>query len=140
MWVSKLLISPVKKGFFAQKRPNVAQNWHFCPLLAHLVPCWWIGWWFWRAGCISQDTYLLYPFHVIIIVSIQDQQAPHQTRPTKLQRKPIESAPSKRPAEVTFVFLRCSIFPFDYSGGFTTIKCTTKFFQPPPLSFHISIS
>ena len=25
-------------------------------LLAHLVHCWWL----WRAGCISQDTYLLY--------------------------------------------------------------------------------
>ena len=25
MWVTKLLISPVKKGFFAQKRPNLAQ-------------------------------------------------------------------------------------------------------------------
>ena len=60
MWVTKLLISPVKKGFFAQKRPNLAQNWHFCPLLAHLVPCWWDGWWLWRAGCISQETYLLY--------------------------------------------------------------------------------
>jgi len=21
----------------------------------------WVGWWLWRAGCISQDTYLLYP-------------------------------------------------------------------------------
>ena len=29
MWVTKLLISPVKKGFFAQKLPNLAQNWHF---------------------------------------------------------------------------------------------------------------
>ena len=29
-------------------------------LPAHLVPCWWVGWWLWRAGCISQDTYLLY--------------------------------------------------------------------------------
>ena len=29
MWVTKLLISPVKKGFFAQKRPNLAQNWRF---------------------------------------------------------------------------------------------------------------
>ena len=48
MWVTKLLISPVKTGFFAQKRPNLAQNWHFCPLLTHLVPCWWVGWWLWR--------------------------------------------------------------------------------------------
>ena len=23
------------------------------------VPCWWVGWWLCRAGCISQDTYLL---------------------------------------------------------------------------------
>ena len=48
-----------KKRIFAQKRPNLARNWHFSPLLAHLVPCWGLvggcG-----AGCISQDTYLLY--------------------------------------------------------------------------------
>ena len=62
MWVTTLLISPVKKGCFAQKRPNLARNWHFWPLLAHLVPCWWVGWWLWRAGCISQDTYLLYKY------------------------------------------------------------------------------
>ena len=33
-------------------------------LLAHLVPCWWVGWWLWRAGCISQDTCLLYVLHL----------------------------------------------------------------------------
>merc|ERR1711884_652620 len=27
---------------------------------AYMVPCCWVGWWLWRAGCISQDTYLLY--------------------------------------------------------------------------------
>ena len=27
---------------------------------AYSVPCWWVGWWLRRAGCISQDTYLLY--------------------------------------------------------------------------------
>ena len=37
MWVTKLLISPVKKGFFAQKRPNLAQNWHFWSICAR--PC-----------------------------------------------------------------------------------------------------
>ena len=37
MWVTKLLISPVKKGFFAQKRPNLAQNWHFWSIWAR--PC-----------------------------------------------------------------------------------------------------
>ena len=37
MWVIKHLISPVKKGFFAQKRPNLAQNWHFWSIWAR--PC-----------------------------------------------------------------------------------------------------
>ena len=37
MWVTKLLISIVKKGFFAQKRPNLAQNWHFWSIWA--MPC-----------------------------------------------------------------------------------------------------
>ena len=27
---------------------------------AYSVPCLLVGWWLWRAGCISQDTYLLY--------------------------------------------------------------------------------
>ena len=36
-WVTKLLISPVKKGFFAQKWPNLARNWHFCSIWAR--PC-----------------------------------------------------------------------------------------------------
>ena len=29
---------------------------------AYLVPCWWVSWWLWGAGCISQDTYLLYDY------------------------------------------------------------------------------
>ena len=37
----------------AQKRPNLVK---IMALPAHSVPCWWL----WRAGCISQDTYLLY--------------------------------------------------------------------------------
>ena len=64
MWVTKLLISPVKKGFFAQKWPNLTQNWHFwsiwvrpcrlirCPVGGSVGGC--------GAGCISQDTFLLY--------------------------------------------------------------------------------
>ena len=35
---------------------------------AYSVPCWWVGWWLWRAGCISQDTYLLYPYLKICLV------------------------------------------------------------------------
>ena len=38
IWVTKLLISPVKIRIFAQKRPNLARNLHFCPLLAHWCP------------------------------------------------------------------------------------------------------
>ena len=37
MWVTKLLISQVKKGFFAPKQPNLAQNWHFWSFWAR--PC-----------------------------------------------------------------------------------------------------
>ena len=60
--------SSKKKDFL----PKNDQNWpKIGPKLAFLVnlgqamqaysmPCWWVGWWLWRAGCISQDTYLLY--------------------------------------------------------------------------------
>ena len=38
MWATKLLISPVKKkGFFAQKGLNLAQNWQFWSIWAR--PC-----------------------------------------------------------------------------------------------------
>ena len=40
MWVTKLLISPVKKGFFAPKRPNLARNWIYCSLFGALL----VGW------------------------------------------------------------------------------------------------
>ena len=35
---------------------------NFLGLASSLVPCccWWVGWWLWRAGCISQHTYLHY--------------------------------------------------------------------------------
>ena len=35
-------------------------------LPANLVHCWWVGWWLWRTGCISQDTYLLY--HIVLLI------------------------------------------------------------------------
>ena len=37
MWVTKLMIPQVKKGFFAPKRQNLAQTWHF--------------WWIWARPC-----------------------------------------------------------------------------------------
>ena len=42
MWVTKLLISPGKIRIFCPKELNLTHNWHFCLLLAHLVPCWWV--------------------------------------------------------------------------------------------------
>ena len=61
MWVTKLLISPVKKkDFFAQKQPNLAQNWHFCLLLAHLVPCWWVGWLLLRGLYLARHLFTLF--------------------------------------------------------------------------------
>ena len=65
MWVTKLLISPVKKRIFCPKTTKFGPKLAFLVNLgqamqAYSVPCWWVGWWLWRAGCISQDTYLLY--------------------------------------------------------------------------------
>ena len=65
MWVTKLLISQVKKGFFAPKTTKFVPKLSFLVELgqtmqAFSVPCWWVSCWLWRAGCISQDTYLLY--------------------------------------------------------------------------------
>ena len=60
---NKLLISPVEKGIFCPKTAKFGPKLAFLVNLGqgmHLVPCWWVGWWLWRAGCISQDTYLLY--------------------------------------------------------------------------------
>ena len=55
-------------------------------LLAHLMPCWWVGWWLWRAGSISQDTYLLYSsplmFPLFLVVSL-----PRYQRQTKIKNK-----------------------------------------------------
>ena len=65
MWVTKLLISPVKKRIFCPKTTKFGPELAFLVNLgqamqAYSVPCWRVGWWLWRAGCISQDTYLLY--------------------------------------------------------------------------------
>ena len=58
MWVTKLLISQVKKRIFC---PKLAFLVNFGQAMqAYSVPCCWVSWWLWRAGCISQDTYLLY--------------------------------------------------------------------------------
>ena len=63
MWVTKLLISPVKKGFFAQKRPNLAQNWLFLSIAGSFGALL-LGWLVVVAQAVSRkkDTYLLYIF------------------------------------------------------------------------------
>ena len=65
MWVTKLLIFPVEIKIFCPKMTKFGPKLAFLVNLgqamqAYMVPCWWVGWWLWRAGCISQDTYLLY--------------------------------------------------------------------------------
>ena len=71
MWVTKLLISPVKKRIFCPKTTKFGPKLAFLVNLgqamqAYSVPCWWVGWWWWRAGCISQDTYLLYNIDIVV--------------------------------------------------------------------------
>ena len=41
MWVTKLLISPVKISTFCQKPPKLARNWHFWSLWARPCPLIW---------------------------------------------------------------------------------------------------
>jgi hypothetical protein len=68
MWVTKLMIPQVKKRIFCPKTTKFGPKKKLAFLVvdmgqamqAYSVPCWWVGWWLWRAGCISQDTYLLY--------------------------------------------------------------------------------
>ena len=65
MLVTKLLIFPVEIRIFCPKTTKFGPKLAFLvnfglAMQAHMVPCWWVSWWLWRAGCISQDTYLLY--------------------------------------------------------------------------------
>ena len=65
MWVTKLLIFPIEIRIFSPKRTKFGPKLAYLVNLgqamqAYLVPCWWVSWWLRRAGCISQDTYLLY--------------------------------------------------------------------------------
>ena len=71
MWVTKLLISPVKKKDFWPKNDQIWPKIDFLfnlgqAMQAYSVPCWWVSWWLRRAGCISQDTYLLYSIFINI--------------------------------------------------------------------------
>ena len=64
MWVTKLLISLVKIGFFAQKSTNLARKWHFCSFWAR--PCRLI----WlvvvaRGLYLARHLFTLYIFHAL---------------------------------------------------------------------------
>ena len=75
MWVTKFLIFPLKKGFFAQKRPNLAQNWHFwsiwarpfrllrCPVSGSVGGC--------GARAVSRKTPIYFIIIIIIIIISQ---------------------------------------------------------------------
>ena len=44
---------------------------------AYLVPCWWVVWWLWRAGCILQDTCLLYILILFVVMYSFDVRMSH---------------------------------------------------------------
>jgi len=61
VWVTKLLIFPVDIRIFCPKTTKIGIFGQFGPVHAGLFNALlWVGWWLWGAGCISQDTYLLY--------------------------------------------------------------------------------
>ena len=76
MWVTKLLTFLVKIRIFCPKTTKFGRKLAFLVIFgqalpAHLVPCWWVGWWLWRTGCISQDTYLLYEYSTFAFVTLR---------------------------------------------------------------------
>ena len=97
MWVTKLLISPVKVRIFCPRTTEFGLKLAFLfisgqALPAHLVPCWWVGLWLWRAGCISQDTYLLYltkhpPMVKNILIKEKEKQKLKRKRNDRKQQK-----------------------------------------------------
>ena len=70
MWVTKILISPVKKkGFSAQKRPNLAQNWHFWSIWARpsrLIQCPVVG----RLVVVARGLYLARHLFTLLMQSL----------------------------------------------------------------------
>ena len=76
------MLSPVEIRIFCPITTKFCPNIAFSvilgqALLVHLVPCWWVGWWLWRAGCISQDTYLLYKILVRCCVFVESSKKNH---------------------------------------------------------------
>ena len=102
----------------------MAQNWHFWSIWAmeaYLVPCWWVGWW--RAGCISQDTYLLYFINIVKLV--QSQQMAFTQGPS-LSNNPKIRFLQCLSLHVSFVFV--IIFVYAFVFVFVVV--------PPQLDLH----
>ena len=78
MWVTKISISPVKKGFFAPKRPNLSQNWHFwsnwakpcrlfrCPVVGRLVIVA-------RELYLARHLFTLYYYYILLFLLLSQQ-------------------------------------------------------------------
>ena len=60
----KMTFGPKYQNFGVKIWQKIYLLGHLKALPSHLVPCWSVGWWLWRAGYISQDTYLLYMFYM----------------------------------------------------------------------------
>ena len=93
MWVTKLLISPVKFRIFCPKTTKYGPKLAFLVNLGQAMqvfsmPCWWVSWRLWRAGCISQDNYLLYYYGCYYVsLSLSSSSVPtHKTRPWQLRK------------------------------------------------------
>ena len=117
MWVTKLLIFPVKKRIFCPKTTKFGPKLAFLVNLgqamqAFSVRCWLVGWWLWRAGCISQDTYLLYT----LLVYGQNTQLLGLFQPLT-----IKNLFSKFLTKISL--LSISFLPFIPPGSFAGEKC-----------------
>ena len=65
MWVTKLLISPVKKRIFCPKTTQFGPKLAFLLILgqalpAQLVPCRWVGWWLWHGLYLARHLFSLW--------------------------------------------------------------------------------
>ena len=126
MWVTKLLIFPVEIRIFCPKTTKFGPKLAFLVNLgqamqAYSMPSWWVGWWFSRAGCISQDTYLLYVFKLWGIKCYLIWCLNHKIMNTTI-------------GEVCFIFLRDKgYFIRTYQGKPTS--SLTKFYRTHTINF-----
>ena len=57
---------------------------------AYSVPCWWVSWWLWGAGCISQETYLLYEDYLMIRTTMIAMRKRVRAAPERIPRKGVK--------------------------------------------------